>query len=204
FASKFGSHPFPETPTIPAIVPPQELNPSSRVMEHHQRSADGNMLITNTMAREMRIPRDFDTFCWVSQINQAMAIRTAVEHWRRLRPWCMGTIYWQVNDLWPVASWSSIDYHGRWKVLHHYARRFFEPLLASIIHEGEKVSVWATSDLPEDKDLVGELAAFTWEGKRIAREQIDSSLRAGESRVMVSFDLNELLRGKAEAHEVCL
>ena len=119
---------FPEPRTIRAVVPEGELNPSSRVMEHHQRSPDGNLLITNTMAREMPIPKDFDSFSWMSQINQAMAMRTAVEHWRRIKPWCMGALYWQLGDLWPVASWSSIDYHGRWKVLHHDAARFFAPL----------------------------------------------------------------------------
>jgi beta-mannosidase len=173
-------------------------------MEHHQRSPDGNMLITNTMAREMRIPRDFDTFCWVSQINQAMAIRTAVEHWRRLRPWCMGTIYWQINDLWPVASWSSIDYHGRWKVLHHFAARFYAPLMGSIAQEEGKVTAWGTSDLARAVELKGEVEVYTWAGKRIAREAIEASLGAGESRAIGSYPIADLLKGKAEAHEVCI
>lgn len=204
FASEFGFQSFPEPRTIRAVVPKEELNPSSRVMEHHQRSTDGNMLITNTMAREMRIPKDFDAFCWVSQINQAMAIRTAVEHWRRLRPWCMGTIYWQVNDLWPVASWSSIDYHGRWKVLHHYAARFYAPLLGSIVHEGGKVTAWATSDLSRSVELEGELEAFTWAGRRVARQAVGGKLKAGESKPLASFDVGSLLGGKVEPHEVCL
>lgn len=204
FASEFGFQSFPEPRTIRAVVPAEELNPSSRVMEHHQRSPEGNMLITNTMAREMRIPKDFDSFCYLSQINQAMAIRTAVEHWRRLRPWCMGTIYWQVNDLWPVASWSSIDYHGRWKVLHHYAKRFFSPLLGSIVHEGEKVSVWGTSDLAKPIDLDGELEVFTWAGKRIARQPVGGKLKAGESRALRTFNVSSLLADKVEPHEVCL
>ena len=204
FASEFGFQSFPEPRTIRAVVPKEEINPSSRVMEHHQRSPDGNMLITNTMAREMRIPRDFDSFCWVSQINQAMAIRTAVEHWRRLRPWCMGTIYWQINDLWPVASWSSIDYHGRWKVLHHYAARFYAPLLGSIVHEGSKVTVWATSDLPKALEIEGELEVFTWAGKRIARQPITGALKAGASRSLCAFAISDLLKGKTQPHEVCL
>ena len=204
FVSEFGFQSFPEPRTIRACVPVEELNPSSWVMEHHQRSPDGNMLITNTMAREMRIPKDFDSFCWVSQINQAMAIRTAVEHWRRLRPWCMGMIYWQLNDLWPVASWSSIDYHGRWKVLHHFAARFYAPLLASLTHEDGKVTAWATSDLPHPIELKGEIEAFTWSGKRIARQPIEGTLGRGGSRSLGVFAVNELLGGKAEPHEVCL
>ena len=132
FVSEFGFQSFPEPRTLlREVIPVDQRNPSSRVMEHHQRSPDGNLRITDTMAREMPIPRDFDSFRWVSQINQAMAIRTAVEHWRRLKPWCMGALFWQLNDLWPVASWSSIDYHGRWKALQHEAARFFAPSLVS-------------------------------------------------------------------------
>ena len=107
FASEFGFQSFPEPrhdPRGDAAGGVESFEPRDGASP---AIAEGNMLITNTMAREMRIPKDFDAFCWVSQINQAMAIRTAVEHWRRLRPWCMGTIYWQLNDLWPVASWSS-------------------------------------------------------------------------------------------------
>jgi beta-mannosidase len=203
FASEFGFQSFPEPRTIRAVVPPEELNPSSRVMEHHQRSPEGNMLITNTMAREMRIPRDFDTFCWVSQINQAMAIRTAVEHWRRLRPWCMGTIYWQLNDLWPVASWSSIDYHGRWKVLQHYAKRFYAPLLASIVHEQDTITAWATNDLPDDLEITGDLEVLTWSGARITREPLTATLRKGTSQSLRGFALQTLLKDKSP-HEVCL
>ena len=204
FVSEFGFQSFPEPRTIRAVVPVEDLNPSSRVMEHHQRSPEGNMLITNTMAREMRIPKDFDTFCWVSQINQAMAIRTAVEHWRRLRPWCMGTLFWQINDLWPVVSWSSIDYHGRWKVLQHFAGRFYAPLLASLTHEDGKVTAWATNDLPRPLELKGDLEVFTWAGKRIARRPLTATVNSGGSQPIAGFSVTELLKGKAEPHEVCL
>lgn len=202
FVSEFGFQSFPEPRTIRAVVPADQLNASSRVMEHHQRSNDGNMLITNTIAREMPIPMDFDAYCWASQINQAMAIRTAVEHWRRLKPWCMGTIYWQINDLWPVASWSSIDYHGRWKALQHEAARFYAPLLASMTHDKGRLAVWCTSDLSADLSLRGELEAFTWAGRRVARRALTTRLKAHESRAIAEFNVVELL-GKFQPHEVC-
>ena len=203
FASEFGFQSFPEPRTIRQVVPPAELNPTSRVMEHHQRSLDGNMLITNTMAREMRIPKDFDSFCWVSQINQAMAVRTAVEHWRRLRPWCMGTIFWQLNDLWPVASWSSIDYHGRWKVLQHFAGRFYAPLLASLVVATGRLEVWATSDLHEAAEMRGTLELFTWEGLPVAHRVVGGRMEPGESRKLADWPIADLLDGQAEPHEVC-
>jgi beta-mannosidase len=204
FVSEFGFQSFPEPRTIRAVVPKKQLNPSSRVMEHHQRSPEGNMLITNTMAREMPIPKNFDSFCWVSQINQALAIRTAVEHWRREKPRCMGALYWQLNDIWPVASWSSIDYYGRWKVLQHEAARFFAPLLVSIAVEGGKAHVWVTSDLTRPLRLMGELDVLTWSGKRIARVKLSTRLARGENREIASIALDKLLQGKAEPHEVCL
>lgn len=207
FASEFGFQSFPEPRTIAAVVPRDELNPSSRVMEHHQRSNEGNLLITNTMAREMRIPKDFPSFCWVSQINQAMAIRTAVEHWRRLKPWCMGTLYWQVNDLWPVASWSSIDWHGRWKVLHHEAARFFSPLLASTVVVDDALECWATSDLHRPLALDGWLEAYAWNGRRVLRERVRGRLAAAGSAALARIPLTRIDRALERAgvgrHQVC-
>jgi beta-mannosidase len=203
FASEFGFQSFPEPRTIRSVVPRGELNPSSRVMEHHQRSPEGNLLIAGAIAREMPIPKDFDSFCWVSQINQAMAMRTAVEHWRRLKPWCMGALYWQLADLWPVASWSSIDYHGRWKVLHHAASRFFAPLLASIVVEDDHVEVWATSDLAEPVALEGELDAVDWTSRLVGRVRLRARLGRGESRRLARVPIGRLLGGRTAPHEAC-
>lgn len=93
-------------------------------MEHHQRSGIGNTTIIRYMLEWFRFPKDFDMTLWLSQILQGMAIKYAVEHWRRSMPRGMGTLYWQLNDCWPVASWSSLDCHGRWKALHYMARHF--------------------------------------------------------------------------------
>jgi len=203
FVSEFGFQSFPEPRTIRKVVPEEHCNPSSRVMEHHQRSNEGNLRITNTMARELPIPKDFDTFCWASQINQALAIRTAVEHWRRLKPYCMGALFWQINDLWPAASWSSIDYFGRWKVLQHEAVRFFAPLLVSLQPEDGKLNVWLTSDLPDALSLAGELVVLSWAGKRITKTVLKTRLRPLESWKLASIPFDKLLAGKTEAHEVC-
>ncbi|HUO57418.1 MAG TPA: glycoside hydrolase family 2 protein [bacterium] len=202
FVSEFGFQSFPEPRTLTAVVPKKEMNPSSWVMEHHQRSPKGNLLITNTLAREMPIPKDFDSFCYASQINQAMAIRTAVEHWRRLKPWCMGTLYWQVNDLWPVASWSSMDYHGRWKVLHHEAARFYSPLLASLEVSEKTLSVWATSDSPKAVNLKGRLESFTWGGRKVKSLSVNGRLKAGESRKLLAVDFARLLEKGMHPREI--
>src|SRR5262249_4698605 len=103
----------------------------------------------------------------------------------------------------PVASWSSIDYHGRWKVLQHESARFFTPLLASIAVEGGKVHVWVTSDLPRGLSLSGELDVLTWTGRRLARVQLRARLRSQESREILAVPIEKLLQAKAEPHEVC-
>ncbi len=202
FVSEFGFQSFPDLDTLERVVPPGEMNPSSWVMEHHQRSPLGNLLITNTLARELPIPKDFESFCLASQVNQAMAIRTAVEHWRRLRPHCMGTLFWQVNDLWPVASWSSMDYHGRWKALHHEAQRFFAPLLVSLEIKGETVSVWATNDLPRPLALGGSFESIAWDGKMVFKTSLKTALKPGESRRLLAVPFAKLLKKGMRPREV--
>jgi beta-mannosidase len=128
-------------PTIAAFAEPTDWNMTSYVMEHHQRSAPGNGLIIAQMAQNFRLPKDFPSLVYLSQVLQAEGIRYGVEHWRRHRERVSGTLIWQLNDCWPVASWSSIDYFGRWKALHNAARRFYAPLLLSVADEGKTMAV---------------------------------------------------------------
>jgi beta-mannosidase len=151
FNSEFGFQSFPEPLTSYAFTQPADRNVTSYVMEHHQRSGTGNALIMHYLLDWFRLPTSFDMTLWLSQILQGMAIKYAVEHWRRAMPRGMGTLYWQLNDTWPGPSWSSIDYHGRWKALQYMARRFNAPLLVSGVEnlEDETVALHVTSDLPE-------------------------------------------------------
>lgn len=128
FCSEFGYQSFPSLETVKRYAMPEQLNVTSPVMEHHQRHPRGNSLILETMTRYYRFPNGFENFLYLSQIQQAEAIRTAVEYWRSLRPLCMGALFWQLNDVWPVASWSSIEYGGKWKALQYAAKRFFAPV----------------------------------------------------------------------------
>jgi beta-mannosidase len=102
-------------------------------MEWHQKNTGGNARIAETMMRYFRLPTGFENFVYLSQVQQALAIETAVTWWRSLKPHCMGTLFWQLNDTWPVASWSSLDHGGSWKLLHYAARRFFAPVAAFIV-----------------------------------------------------------------------
>jgi beta-mannosidase len=137
FCSEFGFQSFPSYATLASFAPEGERNVTSPTMEHHQRHNRGNAIIMETMARYFRMPAGTRETLYLSQVQQARAIQTAVEYWRSLRPLCMGTLYWQLNDVWPVSSWSSLDYDGSWKTLHYESRRFFEPLhLALIVKDG--------------------------------------------------------------------
>jgi beta-mannosidase len=122
---------------------------TSYIMEHHQRSPIGNSKIITYMTDYYRLPKDFESLVYLTQVLQAEAIRFGVEHWRRNRHRTSGTLYWQLNDCWPVASWASLDYYGRWKALHYAARRFHAPLLLSIEDDQTKMGVHVTSDLTE-------------------------------------------------------
>jgi beta-mannosidase len=136
YASEFGFQSFPHRKTIESFTLPEDRNIFSYVMEKHQRNAAANGKIMNYLYQTFLYPTSFDTLLYASQLLQAEAIKYGVEHFRRNRGRCMGAIYWQLNDIWPVASWSSIDYFFRWKALHYFAKRFFRPVMISCHEEG--------------------------------------------------------------------
>ena len=141
YVSEFGFQSFPSLKTVETFTEPEDRNVFSYVMEKHQRNQSANGKIMNYMEQTFLYPNDFDTTLYASQLLQAEAIRYGVEHFRRNRGRCMGTVIWQLNDCWPVASWASIDYCGRWKALHYYAKRFFAPVtIIFFIQETSKFS----------------------------------------------------------------
>ena len=133
YLSEFGFQAFPSVKTVEEGISddPQDWNIFSYVMEKHQRNNAANGKIMNYLQQTYKYPYDFSSLVYASQLLQADGIRYGVEHFRRNRGRCMGAVYWQLNDCWPVTSWSSIDYYGRWKALHYYAKRFFAPVMIS-------------------------------------------------------------------------
>jgi beta-mannosidase len=153
FVSEFGFQSLPAMPTVEEFAPPEARRLDSKVMRLHQRAISGNPKLIWYLAQRFKLPKDFDDFIYVSQVFQAEAVRTGIEHWRRHPERTSGTLYWQLNDCWPVISWSSIDYYGRWKALHYLARRFYAPVLLSVEDHVEggarKMDVWVSNDGPE-------------------------------------------------------
>jgi beta-mannosidase len=155
FMSEFGFQALPPYKTIQTYAAPEDQNMTSYIMEHHQRHGSGNGLIIGQMTDTFRMPKNFESLVYLSMLLQAEGIRYGVEHWRRHMNRVSGTLIWQLNDCWPVASWSSLDYFGRWKALHYAAKRFYAPVLLSVEDDGTRMSIHVTSDLTQQwKGLV--------------------------------------------------
>ena len=173
FMSEFGFQALPPLKTIATYADPADWNMTSYIMEHHQRSGSGNGLMIAQMTDTFRMPKNFPSLVYLSLILQAEGIRYGVEHWRRNRNRVSGTLIWQLNDCWPVASWASLDYFGRWKALHYAAKRFYAPLLLSVADYGKTMKIHVTSDLVEPVDVQIRWRLETLDGKALQKgEQV--------------------------------
>lgn len=142
YCSEFAFQSIPSIKTMNTVIGENDKNLFSPVMESHQKNSLGNGLIMHYIAETYRNPKDFESLIYVSQLMQAYAISYGVEHWRRNRPYCMGALFWQLNDIWPGISWSTIDYYGRWKAMHYACKHIFAPFTASILDEGFRMRVY--------------------------------------------------------------
>lgn len=193
FMSEFGLQSFPSLKTVETFTLPEDRNIFSPVMENHQKNSTCNGKILHYISENFRYPKDFNSLLIVSQLIQAEGIKYGVEHWRRNRGRCMGAIYWQLNDCWPVASWSSIDYYGRWKALHYAAKRFYAPILISACEEGTKVEIHLTNE--SFNKVKGEII---WRlrdtgGEIIKERTIESELEALSSKCFEKLDFEKEL-----------
>lgn len=146
FCSEFGFQSFPCLKTVESFTEEKDRNIFSRVMENHQKNPAANGKILYYLSENFRYPENFRKLLYVSQILQGMAMKDGVDHWRRHRGRCMGTLYWQINDNWPVASWASIDYFGRWKALHYMAKKFYGPQAVSMCMDGDIMQVYLANE----------------------------------------------------------
>ncbi len=159
FCSEYGFEAFPSIKTMREVCPEDELNCFSRVVENHQKCKGGNKKILTYLADNYLYPISFETLVYASQLLQADAIKYGVEHFRRNRPYCMGSIYWQFNDCWPVASWSSVDSNLRYKALHYAAKKFYAPVEMGLFLEGDSLTVNVANETMHDFE--GEVRLYT-------------------------------------------
>lgn len=151
FCSEFGFQSFPCLKTVNTFTEEEDRNIFSKVMESHQKNESANGKMLYYLSENFKYPKDFKSLLYVTQVLQGMAIKSGVDHWRRNRGRCMGTLYWQINDNWPVASWASIDYYGRWKALHYMAVKFYAPVAVSIHKTDSFISVYLENETFEAK-----------------------------------------------------
>ena len=150
FVSEFGYESFPSMDTIKTFAEEKDYNFTSKLMEYHQRSPIGNSIILENFSRYFRFPEGFRNMVYLSQVQQAIAIKTAVEWWRSLKPNCLGSIYWQLNDIWPGPSWSSLEYSGKWKLLMYASKKFYEDIYLAFFPKDNKIYAYLCNDTNQD------------------------------------------------------
>jgi beta-mannosidase len=204
FMSEFGFQSFPELASVARYTAREDWDIGSPVMLSHQRHPRGNALIRTYMDRDFRRPKDFASFLYVGQVLQATVIKFAAEAHRRAMGRNWGSLYWQLDDCWPVASWSSIDYYGRWKAQQYAARQFFAPVLVSPVEEKGVVNVWAISDRRSDAPAHLTVRLVDFQGRELWRKEQDVTLAANASRVLLSMPRAQALGGAADPTRVVL
>jgi len=207
FCSEFGMQSYSSPETQATFCPPDDTNVFGASMENHQKNRGGNQVILDYVSRRYRFPKSQDDLIYLSQLNQAYCMQTGVEHYRRNMPHCMGALYWQLNDCWPVASWSSIEFTGRWRALHHAARRFFAPALVSAHVPGEEtnaignyrgstvaeVHLYTVYDRPEPARGSLRWDLFHIDGRVLVSGRKSVALRYGESVRQKTLNLTRQL-----------
>lgn len=206
FMSEFGFQSFPEYETVKTYTTEEDRKSiETPIMLAHQRHPRGNQLVRAYMLREYNEPKDFESFLYVSQVLQAHGIKIGAEHFRRIMPRNMGSLYWQANDCWQVASWSAMDYFGRWKALMYYTRRFYAPLLVSP-HVGDdgKMNVYVVSDLPDTKRAQIRLTLMDLSGKQLIAKTVDLNVEPLKGKSYFSQPVGELLNKADEKNTFLL
>lgn len=199
FMSEYGFQAFPEMKTIRMFASPEDYELESPVMNAHQKASIGNFLIKKTMALYYKVPEKFEDLIYAGLILQGQGMRHGIEAHRRHRPYCMGSLPWQLNDSWPVVSWSSIDYYGNWKAMHYQIRRAFAPVLVDAIKEGNNLSYYIMSDWLTDEELTLNLELMDFNGKVYRKQKVDGLLPANTSKLFYQEPVEQALAGRDSA-----
>ena len=195
FMSEYGFQSFPNIETVKYYTLPEERDIESPIMLAHQRHPRGNQLVREYMLRDYAQPKDFESFLYVSQVLQAEGIRIGAEHLRRIMPHNMGSLYWQIDDCWPVASWSSIDYFGRWKALQYYSRRFYNDLLISPTVQKGYLKLFVVSDRTKPVPAKVRVTLMDFDGKTLKNFLEDVNVAPLTSKSYFDVRVEELLKG---------
>jgi len=201
FCSEFGFQSYPSMDVIRKFADPADFNIAAPVMESHQKNAGGNARIAETMFRYFRFPVDFENFVYLSQVQQGLAIKTAVTHWRSLKPHCMGTLIWQLNDTWPVCSWSSLDHGGGWKLLHHMSKAFYAPVFVSAVPVAGGIELRAINDNAAAVTISVDAMAVDMAGTRRPLRQQTCTVAPDAALAVMMISADEVQDGEMLAYD---
>ncbi|MBC2602924.1 beta-mannosidase [Puniceicoccus vermicola] len=207
FCSEFGMQSLPSPEVAATFCPPEKWNIFSPEMDCHQKNKAGNQIIFDYISRRYRFPKDYASLSYLSELNQAYCLKIGVEHFRRSMPRTMGALYWQLNDCWPGASWSSLEFGGRWKALHYEAKRFFAPALISVHVPGTETAqkcnmpvntihdlhIHTVYDGVKDTEAVIEWSLCQIDGQSIRRNELPVQLRCNEAFQHITLDFSDEL-----------
>ena len=193
FMSEYGFQSFPAMDAIELYAIEEDLDLESKVMKTHQKHPRGNSLIKEYMLRDYRDPADFESFVYLSQVLQADGMRIAMEAHRRARPYNMGTLYWQFNDCWPAASWSTTDYYGNWKASQYAVKRAYNEVLISTVQSEDSLAIYLINDssTPLEFDLL--VAHVDYEGNTLKSNAFIATVNAASSSFQQSLVLDDYL-----------
>lgn len=214
FCSEFGMQSYSSPEVAATFCRPEEFNVFGPAMENHQKNSAGNLIILDYVSRLYRLPHDYAGLAYLSQLNQAHCLKVGIEHFRRSMPCTMGALYWQLNDCWPVFSWSSLEFGGKWKVLHFAAQRFFAPILLSAHVPGtetlgigntvrstiREVHLHTVSDHPQTTSGEIRWILFHLDGRRLEEGKKSVTLRYGEARRQKTLDFDRALKNHGARH----
>ena len=198
FCSEFGFQSFPSIKTVRSYTEEEDRNIFSRVMESHQKNGAANGKMLYYLSENFLYPKDFESLLYVTQILQGAAIKYGVEHWRRNRSRCMGALYWQLNDSWPVASWASIDYYGRWKALHYMARKFYAPVAGSLKRTGKVVEAYIQNESMTDVKCSVTLSLKSMDFTLLDQESAERTIPALSAAQVLAKDYSGLIAGRED------
>ncbi|MGH2665793.1 beta-mannosidase [Flavobacterium sp.] len=192
FMSEYGFQGMPSIETFRKLAADDELNFASETIKSHQKHPTGYQTIQTYMERDYKIPTKFESYIYVSQLLQAEGMKKAIEAHRRAKPYCMGTLFWQLNDCWPVTSWSSVDYFGNWKAFQYQVKRSFEPVLVSVNEEDNQYKIYVVNDELTSKNGKFELKLTSFNGKILWNKEAKIQIEENNSKVYFEIDKNEL------------
>ncbi len=186
FMSEYGFQGMPDIKTFQAFAKSDELNFTSETIKNHQKHPTGYKTINEYMARDYQVPTSFEDYVYVSQLLQADGMKTAIEA-HRTEPKCMGTLFWQLNDCWPVTSWSSVDYYGRWKAFQYQAKRSFEEVLISIKENEVNYEIYLVSEAAHSNKVTVEIELLDFYGNQVEKDEVEFDISADTRDLFVAL-----------------